>query len=110
MQKTAFQKMVEKALMLERNDRLSLMPVMDNGKVTLVVGISRDTGFTPLARMLSKVEIDSLTPLMSKLGEMENVMDQARADLPGVDPDEFIDLPLHKAMDWEAIDRIGFSE
>lgn len=108
MQKTAFQKMVEKALMLERSDELSIIPAKrSDGKTTLVVGLSASTGFTPLAELLAQVDIDRLEPIFDKLDSLTQVMDQAREDITVSEPSEFTDLPAYDYMSRDAVDELG---
>jgi hypothetical protein len=108
MQKTAFQKMVEKALMLERNDELSIIPAKrSDGQTTLVVGLSTSTGFTPLAVLLAQVDINKLEPDFDKLDSLEQVLARARESISAKRPDEFTDLPEYDYMSLTAVSELG---
>ncbi len=90
--KTFAQKAVEKTLMLERHDSFGLILAKNpNGSDAVVIGIVQEGGtFTPLAKVLSKLEIDSMDPLFDSREWCDEVMSKARSDIPWIDPDDFL--------------------
>lgn len=109
MQKTAFQKMIEKALMLERNTRLAVVPVEDEtGYIVMVIGLNTETGFTPLAKLLSKVDIDAMMPRFDKFEPIEEILQRARSEMPGVKPAEYEELPAYEYLSRTSIDELDF--
>ena len=103
--KTFAQKGIEKTLMLERHQSLSLIVAKTADGPKLVVGISgEEGGFTPLATLLSQREIDTMTPQFQTQEWLNTRLDRARSDIPHTNPDDFTgvrplsyltDIPRH---------------
>ncbi len=105
--KTFAQKAVEKALMLERHDSFGLILAKNpSGPPSLVVGVVKEGGtIVPLAKLLSKREIDSMDPLFDSREWWDEVMNKARTDIPWSAPDDFLKTGQ---LDYLSRDEVPF--
>jgi hypothetical protein len=105
--KTAFQKMVEKALMLERNSRLRIIIAKGPQGARLIVGYSDSSGsITPLAELLSQAQIDQLEPMFETFEQVNEIFDTVRPDLSAKTPHGMLLFGPHPALSVEAIDEL----
>jgi len=106
-EKTFAQKAVEKTLMLERHDSFGLILAKNpSGHPSLVVGVVQKGGtIVPLAKLLSKREIDSMDPLFDSREWWDDVLNQARTDIPWSDPDDFLKTG---PLDYLSADEVPF--
>jgi hypothetical protein len=105
--KTFAQKAVEKTLMLERHDSFGLILAKNpSGPPSLVVGVVKEGGtIVPLAKLLSKREIDSMDPLFDSREWWDEVMSKARTDIPWSAPDDFLKIGQ---LDYLSRDEVPF--
>lgn len=104
--KTFIQKGFEKAVMLERNSDLSLAVAKDRrGDAILVIGLgSIDDSFTPLAKLLSSDEIDSMAPLPDV--KVDECFKRVRGELKGKNSEDFKADIQHPELTEDAVDKL----
>jgi hypothetical protein len=105
--KPFIQKGFEKAVMLERNDELSIALVKDsNADFALVVGLgSMEDSFTPIAKLLTKSEIDSMNPVKEGSRVIDEWFKMVRGSLEGKTAKDFKANINHPLLTEEAIDK-----
>ena len=107
--KTFAQKGIEKTLMLERHKTFDLILAKTEEGPALVIGLEKDDGnFVPLARVLSKVEIDSMDPQFQSREWLNEQLKRARGDIACSDPEEFTDVSALSYLTDEAIPKHFF--
>ena len=104
---TAAQKLYEKFVMLSRNsDKLSVVVVQS--PPCLVVSIEDDDGtLTPIARLLTKPELDQMVPDFRRTEKLSLMFREALATDKRVSPDEFGDGSVHPLFTEEFLNQIG---
>lgn len=91
--KTFAQKGIEKTLMLERHQNFSLMLAQTPDGPALIVGLNDESGsFTPLAKVLTKREIDDMTPKFNTREWLDDQLDKARCDITHTKPADFTNV------------------
>ena len=108
-QKSFFQKAVEKTLLLERNEQFSLILSEDQfayGDDALILGLADDDGsIFPIAKLLSKTDIDALVPNFDTLEPLTDLKVSAGKEILGSHPDDMLDTYLDSLAD-DAVDSI----
>lgn len=108
-QKSFFQKAVEKTLLLERNEQFSLILCEDQfayGDDTLIIClVDDDGGMFPIAKLLSKNDIDALVPNFDTLEPLTDLKVGAGKEILGSHPDDMLGTYLDSLAD-DAIDAI----
>ena len=104
---TAAQKLYEKFVMLSRNsDKLSVVVVQS--PPCLVVSIEDDDGtLTPVARLLTKPELDQMVPDFRRTEKLSLMFREALATDKRVSPDEFGDGSFHPLFTEEFLNQVG---
>lgn len=106
-EKTAFQKMVEKVIMLERNDRFSIILADGPKGLRLCVGLVSESGITPLAELMSQRDIDALEPDFDTFQKLGDCLTEARKILRGSKPTDFEANPQLDVLNEDAVTRIS---
>tara|TARA_R100000995_G_scaffold22643_1_gene9753 strand:- start:445 stop:846 length:402 start_codon:yes stop_codon:yes gene_type:complete len=112
--KTALQKLVEKTLMLERNQQLNVCMVGEEG---FFVGIGStspdDFSFVPLAKVLTRQDLDNLEDNDGEVSVdfgwsacVNVALERVRKELKGCKPDDFQEDVQHPALTQESIDDL----
>lgn len=104
---TAAQKLYEKFVMLSRNsDKLSVVVVQS--PPCLVVSIKDDDGtLTPVARLLTKPELDQMVPDFDRTEKLSLMFSEALATEERVNPNEFGDGSVHPLFTEEFLNKVG---
>lgn len=105
---TVAQKLFEKFVMLSSNDtRLTVVMVRDP-RPAVVVALQEDNGaFTPLARLLTKEELDGMVPDFEKTERLALAFREARAVDRRTRSEEFGDGVPHPLFSTEALEKLG---
>ena len=107
-QVTVAQKLFEKYVMLSANNaRLTVVMVRDPRPAVVVALQEDDGGFTPLARLLTKEEIEGMTPDFDKTRKLALAFQEARAVDHRTRSEEFGDGKPHPLFSMDGLDRLG---
>ena len=105
---TAAQKLYEKFVMLSRNSKNLTVVMVTAPEPCLVVAVeSEDGGVTPLARLLTKPELDEMVPDFDRGAKLASMFHEAIAVDERVFPEDFGDGSVHPLFTEEFLTQVG---
>ncbi len=107
-QVTVAQKLFEKFVMLSANDARLTVVLVREPRPSVVVALQEEDGdLTPLARLLTKEEIDGMVPDFDKTRKLALAFREARAVDSRTRSEEFGDGKPHPLFSMDGLDRLG---